>query len=177
MASGLVTCPNCGTRVLPTSDDSCPACRRYKFRGDEAPAAALQIPAPARPAPDLRQAAVLHWQTVVLLGAFVGLLLARTYIRLTDRGTFAAAGMDRDLLKMLVSVSMIAVIVLLGMSARKLGAVIGLSRWLNPFTLLKESMGYFEDHKVPVGFLGPRMRDVPAKPTQVEEPRGRPTRG
>jgi hypothetical protein len=50
MPESMRDCPACHTRVLPTADQLCPACRRYSFGVGGLIASALAKPASPRPA-------------------------------------------------------------------------------------------------------------------------------
>ena len=168
MATGLVTCPACGTRVLPTSENLCPACRKHTFSVDSSSvsgeltttnvASATTV---ARPTPDLRAVAQAHWQTVILAGCLLASILARTYLRVNQPDRWALGRELHDLLKMWVSIGAIVSVVWMSAAARRLARLIGVASWFNVFVLLKESMGYFEDRHIAVGFLGPRFKDLP----------------
>ena len=168
MAPGLVTCPVCGTRVLPTSENRCPACRKHTFSADsssgsgEPPKASVVSPATVvRSTPDLRAVAQAHWQTVILAGCFLGSILARFYLRVSQPDRWAPDRELHDLMKMWVSIGAIVSVVWMSVAARRLARLIGVTSWLNVFVLLKESMGYFEDRRINVGFFGPRFKDLP----------------
>ena len=57
-------------------------------------------------------------------------------------------------------------VVWMSVAARRLAHLIGVQSWFNVFVLLKESMGYFEDRRITVGFFGPRFKDLP-RSTQI----------
>jgi hypothetical protein len=82
MPLGLRRCPTCHDRVLPTSTDQCPACRKYTFTG--APAE-FQPPRPRPEATEEQQAEWAHedraraWRRgvglVLVIGGTLGMLV------------------------------------------------------------------------------------------------------
>jgi len=124
----------------------------------------------ARPGPSLREVASAHWQTVIFTACFFGLLLVRAYLRISQPDRLDPEREVHDVMKLWVSVGGIIAIVLMSASARRLGRLIGVSSWFNVFVLLKESMGYFEDRRVSVGFLGPRMAGLRETGHKPEKP-------
>jgi hypothetical protein len=159
MIDVMRTCPACGTRVLPSEDGQCPACRRHKFQaGDSEP------PSGSRPvprSPDLHDLGVLHWQVTLLLITLVGLVILNGAVRAIARPAIAGAGVDWRLLGAVLDASGILVFILYVLAARRLAQLIGVGNWHNVLSLLKQSTRYFEDHGVSVSSLGPRLASIP----------------
>jgi hypothetical protein len=98
---------------------------------------------------------------VILAGCFLGSILARAYLRVNQPDRWAPDRELHDLMKIWVSLAGIVSVVWMSVAARRLARFIGVASWFNVFVLLKESMGYFEDRRIRVGFLGPRFKDLP----------------
>jgi hypothetical protein len=158
--------------VLPTADETCPSCHKYQFTGaqqETAPAAIDPVAARANAA-NLYEGAQLHWRLVRVTAGLVFLVFLRFGLRLAGRDVLRDAGLEPDVAKVVVAVSLMALAIGMWTTARSLTRWLGLvdqrsgaPSSINVFSLLKHSMTYFESVKVPVGFLGPRL-------TAMEEP-------
>jgi len=176
MSGGIQTCPVCGMRVLPGDDNRCPACRGYDFSSGAVCAEIAAKEVAKRPPPDaLRRVARLHWSMVSAAGALILLLLARFAAHAAGRHAVNLTGIDYGTARLAIAIGVILAAVALGVYSTRLRSAIGLERSYNPIRLLKESNGYFDDHGVAVGFLGPSMADIDRKMREADRS-GRPTR-
>ena len=165
MAEGIRTCPKCLMKVFPLDDGLCPACRQFNFHltpVDAATVAAAQAAARLALQMRLREAAVLHWQLVWSVLACVVLVFGQVYFRRYGAGILGQPTWDKSVV---AGVAALALMVAGGFAwrtattlARTIQLVSGGARPPSLFTVLKESLGFFEDHGVPTGRFGPRMR-------------------
>lgn len=158
-------------KVFPLADGLCPACGRTNFNldtVDEETVAAARAAADLATRVRVHQAAVLHWQLVWSLAAAIALVIGRVYFRRHGTETLGLPAFDEDLVVIIVSAAALAAVAFTWRSATALARTIqlvpGNTRTPNMFTVLKESMGFFEDRHIPTGLLGPRMRAFAPSP-------------
>jgi hypothetical protein len=176
MPEAMRTCPECRTRVLPTAEGLCPACRKHRFGPtSDVRAAAAVKEATAREAKDLRAAVVLYWRTWklaafqwVLVGLYFGLGWVWPGPKPEADPGFSSA-------RIAIVVAAVGVGVALFFTTRRL------AEWLDPkggtarplasaipggnvvalLQFTKEIASEFEDRGLAVRGLGPRLRDLP----------------
>jgi hypothetical protein len=178
--AGMRTCPNCLTRVLPGQDGLCPACRRFDFNrspSDEATVRAAQAAAHAATTARLYEAAILHWRLVSALGvvaaALLGVVLANAGGGLLF-GRSRGGESDAELLWGVAGVAIVVGTVVVGITSARLSRLLHVEyrgrRTMHAAALiLRDSMTFFEDHKVPMSLLGPRLNEMQAPESPVDE--------
>jgi len=174
MVEALRTCPACLTKVLPTPEGVCPACRKHKFdfTSDARAATAVRV-AQVKSRADLHGAAVLYWRTWKLMGLQWCLVAAYFGLRAMWPGD-PSADASVDTIELVVGVLILAAGVVLFLTTKRLG------EWLDPgggamwatvsavpaanlFALLrftKEVATEFENRGVVIRGLGPRLSDL-----------------
>ncbi len=172
MDGGLRECPQCGTRVLPTAEDVCPACRKHRFGPDgDQPEVARESSSEAavERCADLRRGARLYRNMLTLVAAqVVAVLVARA---IEDLGAM--------LLVLGVSIAtMITVYRLVGWLgsgtplAWALGLAVPVVSVIILLVLTKRVVSEFERQGAKAGFFGPD----PESFSVGLDARGRPTR-
>jgi hypothetical protein len=174
MVEALRTCPACLTRVLPTPEGSCPACRKHKFdfTSDSRAAAAVKV-AQVKSKADLYEAAVLYWRTWKLMGLQWSLTAVYFGLRAIWPGD-PSADASVDTIELVVGVLILAAGVVLFLTTKRLG------EWLDPgggaiwatvsavpaanvlalLRFTKEVATEFENRGVVIRGLGPRLSDL-----------------
>jgi hypothetical protein len=76
MRESIRECPTCHTRVLPTADEVCPACRRYSFASGELVPSAVTKTAAAGPPVDTLNALIAVFGVLMALATVANLLAA-----------------------------------------------------------------------------------------------------
>ena len=168
MPEVMRTCPLCHTRVLPTVDLKCPACRRYEFATGVGTVQPSGGPLSIRRVPNLYEGALLHWRLFWLIAALVGIVFLRTYIRLGNP-LFEEREVDPNLIRAALGAAGIVVALWIGVASRRLALWLGLSSWLNCFIVLKESAAFFQEKGIRSNFFGPYISAVPGRPRALEE--------
>ena len=173
MSKGIRTCPNCLMRVAPLADGQCPACRRFNFNespSDEQTVHAARAAAKASTRARIRRAAGLHWQTIGGLGVAVVLVVLRVYLGHQASTLSEAAREDRRPFLRLLNAGAAAATLFAWQRSSALATEIRLAsggmRTPGVLSVLKESMGFFEENRVPMTPFGPRMSDI----SEPEEP-------
>ena len=163
------TCPVCKTRVLPTTDGKCPACGRWNFVTDVRTPVTGTDPYETRPEVDLYPGAKLHWRLFSLLVGVLVFMMAIAYIRIARR----EPGADReafDTAQRIISVPGGVVVSWMWLTSRQLARWLRLSGgWWNPFSILRESAGFFVDQGIRSNVLGPYPSAVPGWPKGILE--------
>lgn len=159
----MLTCPLCHTRVLPTSDQKCPACRSHDFATGVGMVAASGGPSSLRPAPDLYQGALLHWRLFWLIAALVSVVSLRIYSRLGNP-LFDERTVDPNLVRAVLGAAGIVVVIWLEVASRRLARWLGLSNWINFYSVLKESAAFFQEKGIRSNVFGPYLSAVPGRP-------------
>jgi hypothetical protein len=163
MAEVMRTCPLCHTRVLPTTGQKCPACRSYDFATGVGMVPSSGGPSSIRPAPDFYQGALLHWRLFWLIAAMMGVVFLRVYIRLGNQ-LFDEREVDPSLVRAALGVAGIVVVIWIPVASRRLARWLGLSNWLNFYSVLKESAAFFQEKGIRSNFFGPYISTVPGRP-------------
>jgi hypothetical protein len=166
------TCPSCGTRVLPTGDNICPACREYDFGAATPVVAHAMAPPPLsdQAREDLRIAAILYRQFLLCYAVMllVQLVLAVGGIR---RNTAA----ETVCLVLLVAAAIAnltrayplakrlglpdPVFWIVGMLVPYIGALVFLG-------FLRRVIGRFRSQGLRVGLIGPDPEAIRALPSR-----------
>src|SRR5262245_37103421 len=122
----LRTCPACLTKVLPTAEGLCPACRKHKFdlTSDSRAASALKA-AQLTSATELYDAAVLYWRTWKLMGLQWILVLTYFGLRAIWPGN-PDADAALQTIELVVGPLVLAAGIVLFVTTRRLG------EWLDP---------------------------------------------
>lgn len=165
MPSPLQLCPHCGTRVLPTGDDKCPACGR-----------GMADPPQPRPTESRRtgsmtvyEAAVMHWRLIALV---IAQLVAGAYLVYARRSAPGTESLNLLALAVIANAFVIAWHVhslarWLGYTVPALWAIavfIPIVGLVVIVLLIKSSVTIFEKLGYPTQALGPRLRDLPRDP-------------
>jgi hypothetical protein len=168
MPEVMRTCPLCHTRVLPTTDLKCPACRSYDFAIGVGTVPSSGGPSSIRPAPNLYEGALLHWRLFWLIVALVGVVFLRMYIRLGNH-LIDEREVDPNLVRATLGTAAVAVVIWIEVASRRLARWLGLSNWLNFYKVLKESATFFQEKGIRSHFFGPYMSAVPGRPRGLLE--------
>ena len=163
MREAMRTCPLCHTRVLPTTDEKCPACRSYDFATGSGRAPIEGGPSSLRPAPNLYEGAVLHWRLFWLIAGLVGITFLRIYLRLGNP-LFDEREVDPNLVRAAIGVAGVLVVLWIGATSFRLARWLGLSHWVNFYGVLKESAAFFQEKGIRSNVFGPYLSTVPGRP-------------
>jgi hypothetical protein len=163
-------------KVFPLADGLCPACGQFNFKltpVDPKAVAAAQAAASLAVRARVREADTLYWQLVWSVSALVALIVGGTYVRHYGTGFLGQPPPDKTLVTFIVGVAGVVAAWIAHRNAIELARTIqlvsGRTRTPGVFTVLKESMGFFEEHGVAVGRLGPRMRSFEPLESDVIE--------
>ena len=170
----LRTCPACLTKVLPTVEGMCPACRKHKFdlTSDSRAASAVKA-AQSKSSTELYDAAVLYWRTWKLMGLQWFLVLLYFGLRTIWPGN-PDADPSLETIEFAVGVLALAAGVVLFVTTKRLGDWLdpeGGGKWAtvsaipgaNLVALLrftKEVATEFENRGVVIKGLGPRLTEL-----------------
>jgi hypothetical protein len=151
-------------RVVPLADGLCPSCRTFNFNAgpsDEETVEAARRLARKQLDRRLRRAAVLHWRLVGWFGAAVILTVGRVYVRHEGVEWLGEPQLDKEWVANALTAGAIVAVGIMWRTAVALSKAIELAsngrRVPQVLTVLRESMGFFEENGVPTLFVGPRM--------------------
>jgi hypothetical protein len=93
----------------------------------------------------------------------VGVVVLRIYIRLGNQ-LFDERDVDPNLVRAALGAAGVVVVIWMEVASRRLAQWLGLSSWVNFYSVLKESAAFFQEKGIRSNVFGPYMSAVPGRP-------------